>query len=91
MQRNRKQFHVQEKHFISRAFIVGLSVSGKNCLLLNFHLRMNDWEIYIKTKIPPEENSQIERKEVGEEIKELNECENLLMFLWWFRFIIGRK
>ena len=43
---------------------------------MNFRLQRSDWEFYIKTKFPLEENSKIERKEVGEEIKELNECEN---------------
>ena len=62
----------------NRTLLVGPSFSGKTYLMLKILSRMLDRDIYIITKSPPEQytNSKIKSKEIGDEIKPLNEYEN---------------
>ena len=62
----------------NRILLVGPSFSGKNYLMLKNLSRISDRDIYIITKSPPEQytNSKIKIKEIGNEIKPLNEYEN---------------
>ena len=59
----------------NRTLLVGPSFSGKTYLMLKILSRMIDRDIYIITKSPPEQytNSKIKIKEIGDEIKPLNE------------------
>ena len=61
--------------------LVGPSFSGKTYLLLKILSRMSKRDIYIITKSPPEQfsNSKIKIKEIGEDIKPLNEYENAII------------
>ena len=58
--------------------MVGPSFSGKTYLMLKILSRISDRDIYIITKSPPEQysNSKNKIKEIGDEIKPLNEYEN---------------
>ena len=62
----------------NRTLLVGPSFSGKTYLMLKILSRIPDRDIYIITKSPPEQyiNSKIKIKEIGDEIKPLNEYEN---------------
>ena len=62
----------------NRTLLVGPSVSGKTYLMLKTLSRKPNRDIYIITKSPPEQytNSKIKIKEIGDEIKSLNEYEN---------------
>ena len=62
----------------NRTLLVGPSFSGKTYLMLKILSRISDRDIYIITKSPPEQytNSKINIKEIGDEIKPLNEYEN---------------
>ena len=62
----------------NRTLLVGPSFSGKTYLMLKILSRISDRDIYIITKSPPEQytNSKIKIKEIGDEIKPLNEYEN---------------
>ena len=62
----------------NRTFLLGPSFSGKTHLILKTLSRIPDRDIYIITKLPPEQyiNSEIKIKEIGDEIKPLNEYEN---------------
>ena len=53
----------------------GPSFSGKTYLMLKILSRIPDRDIHIITKSPPEQytNSKIKIKEIGDEIKTLNE------------------
>ena len=67
----------------NRTLLVGPSFSGKTYLMLKILSRIPDRDIYIITKSPPEQytNSKIKIKEIGDEIKPLNEYENgILVF-----------
>ena len=59
----------------NRTLLVGPSFSGKTYLMLKILSRMPERDIYIITKSPPEQysNSKIKIKEIGDEIKPLNE------------------
>ena len=61
-----------------RTLLVGSSFSGKTYLMLKILSRMIDRDIYIITKSPPEQytNSKIKIRDIGDEIKPLNEYEN---------------
>ena len=61
-----------------RTLLVGPSFSGKTYLMLKILSRISDRDIYIITKSPPEQysNSDIEIREISDEIKPLNEYEN---------------
>ena len=62
----------------NRTLLVGPSFSGKTYLMLKILSRISDRDIYIITKSPPEQysNSDIEIREISDEIKPLNEYEN---------------
>ena len=62
----------------NRTLLVGPSFSGKTYLMLKVLSRIPYRDIYIITKSPPEQytNSKIKIKEIGGEIKPLNEYEN---------------
>ena len=62
----------------NRTLLVGPSFSGKTYLMLKILSRMPDRDIYIITKLPPEQytNFKIKIKEINDEIKPLNEYEN---------------
>ena len=62
----------------NRTLLVGPSFSGKTYLMLKILSRIADRDIYIITKSPPEQytNSKIKIKEIGDEIKPLNEYGN---------------
>ena len=62
----------------NRTLLVGPSFSGKTYLMLKTLSGIPDRDIYIITKSPPEQytNSKIKIKEIGDEIKHLNEYEN---------------
>ena len=62
----------------NRRLLVGPSFSGKTYVVLIFLSRMIDRDIYIITKSPPQQytNSKIKIKEIGDEIKPLNDYEN---------------
>ena len=62
----------------NRSLLVGPSFSGKTYLILKILSRIPDRDIYIITKSPPEQytNSKIKIKEIGDEIRPLNEYEN---------------
>ena len=62
----------------NRTLLVGPSFSGKTYLVLKILSRILNRDIYIITKSPPEKysNSKIKTKEIGDEIKPLNEYEN---------------
>ena len=62
----------------NRTLLVGSSFAGKTYLMLKILSRMIDRDIYIITKLPPEQytNSKIKIKEITDEIKPLNEYEN---------------
>ena len=49
--------------------------------MLNRFSRIPDQDIYVITKSPPEQNSnaKIKIKDIGQNIKPLNECENAIM------------
>ena len=67
----------------NRTFLVGPSFSGKTYLMLKILSRMIDRDIYIITKSPPEQytNSKFKTKEIGDEIRPLNEYESgILVF-----------
>ena len=61
--------------------MVGPSFSSKTYLMLKILSRTPDRDIYIITKSPPEQysNSKIKNKEIGEELKPLNEYENAII------------
>ena len=61
----------------NRTLLVDPSFSGKTYLMLKILSRMPDRDICIITKSPPEQytNSKIKIKEIGNEIKPLNEYE----------------
>ena len=65
----------------NRTLLVGTSVSGNTYLMLKILSRIQDQDIYIITKGPPEHNaiSKIKIKEIGDEIKALSEYENAIM------------
>ena len=71
---------VLEKPIINnnRTLLVGPSFSGKTYLMLKILSRIPCRDIYIITKLPPKQyaNSKIKTKEIGNEIKPLNEYEN---------------
>ena len=62
----------------NRTLLVGPSFSGKTYLMIKILSRISDRDNYIITKSPPEQytNSKIKIKEIGGEIKPLNEYEN---------------
>ena len=62
----------------NRTLLVGPSFSGKTYLMLKILSRISDRDIYIITKLPPEQytNSEIKIKEISDKIKPLNEYEN---------------
>ena len=62
----------------NRTLLVGPCFSGKTYLMLKILSRMIDRDVYIITKSHPEQytNSKIKIKEIGHEIKPLNEYEN---------------
>ena len=62
----------------NRILLVGPSFSGKTYLMLKILSRISDRDIYIITKSPPDQysNSKIKIKEIGDEIKPVNEYEN---------------
>ena len=62
----------------NRTLLVGPSFSGKTYLMIKALSRIPDRDIYIITKLPPEQytNSEIKIKEISDEIKLLNEYEN---------------
>ena len=62
----------------NRTLLVGPSFSGKTYLMLKILSRIPDRDNYIITKSNPEQytNSKIKTKEIGDEIKPLNEYEN---------------
>ena len=66
------------KYNDNRTLLVGPSFPGKTYLMLKILPRISDRDIYIITKSPPEQytNSKIKFKEIGDEIKPLNEYEN---------------
>ena len=59
----------------NRTLLVGPPFSGKTYLMLKILSRMPDRDNYIITKSPPEQytNSKIKIKEIGDEIKPLND------------------
>ena len=66
----------------NRTHLVGLSFSGKTLLMLKVLSRIPpDRQIYKTTKSPPEPYSifKINNKEIGEEIKTINEYENAIL------------
>ena len=65
----------------NRTLLVGPSFSGKTYLMLKILSRIPERDIYIITKSPPEQysNSKIKTKEIGDEIKPLNEYENVII------------
>ena len=65
----------------NRTLLVGPSFSGKTYLMLKILSRISDRDIYIITKSPPEQysNSDIEIREISDEIKPLNEYENAII------------
>ena len=70
-----------DKNNNNRTLLVGPSFSGKTYLMLKILSRIPpDRDIYIITKSPPEQfsNSKIKDKEIGEEIKPLNEYQNAI-------------
>ena len=73
-----KQSKKIENNKNNRTLLVGPSFSGKTYLMLKILSRMPDRDIYIITKSPPEQytNSKIKIKEIGDEIRPLNEYEN---------------
>ena len=62
----------------NRTLLVGPSFSGKTYLMLKILSRISDRDIFIITKSPPEQytNSKIKIKEIGDEIRPLNQYEN---------------
>ena len=68
-------------HKNNRTLLVGRSFSGKTYLMLKTVSRMPDQDIYIINKSPPEQylNSETKFKEIGDEIKPLNEYENAII------------
>ena len=62
----------------NRTLLVGSSFAGKTYLMLKILSRISDRDIYIITISPPEQysNSKVKIKEISDEIKPLNECEN---------------
>ena len=62
----------------NRTLLVGPSFSGKTYLMIKILSRIPNRDICIITKSPPEQytNSEIKIKEIGDEIKPLNEYEN---------------
>ena len=62
----------------NRTLLVGPSFSDKTYLMLKILSRISDRDIYIITKSPHEQytDSKIKIKEIGDEIKPLNEYEN---------------
>ena len=62
----------------NRTFLVGPSFSGKTYLMLKTLSRIPHRDIYKIAKSPPEQytNSKIKIKEIGDEIKSLNEYKN---------------
>ena len=66
---------------INRTILVGHSFLGKTCFTLKIFSRIPNRDIYIITKSPPEQysSSQIKIKEIGEEIKPLNEYEKSII------------
>ena len=67
-----------KNNYNNRTLLVGPSFSGKTYLMLKILSRIPDRDIYIITKSPTEQynNSKIKIKEIGDEIKPLNEYEN---------------
>ena len=65
-----------------RTLSVGPSFSGNAYLMLKILSRIPNQDICIITKSPPEEYSQtkIKIKEIGEEIKAINEYEKAVKF-----------
>ena len=65
----------------NRTLLVGPSFSGRTYLMLKLLSRISDRDIYIITKSPPEQysNSKIKIKEISDEIKPLNEYENVII------------
>ena len=70
----------------NRTLIVGPSFSGKTYLMLKILSQIRDRDIYIITKSPPEQysNTKIKIKEISDEIKPLNEYENVVIVLMIF-------
>ena len=62
----------------NRALLVGPSFSGKTYLKLKIFSRIPDRDIYIITKLPPEQysNSKIKNKQIKDEIKPVIEYDN---------------
>ena len=70
--------NVNKNNNKNRTLLAGPSFSGKTCLLLKFLSRIPNGDIFIITKSPPKQysNSKIKFREIGEEMKPLNEYEN---------------
>ena len=62
----------------NRSLLVGPSFSGKTYMMLKILSRIPNRDVYIITKLPPEQytNSKIKIKEISDEIKPLNDYEN---------------
>ena len=62
-------------------FLIWPCFSGKSCLGLKIFWWKPDWDTYISIKFPPEQflNSKNKIKEIGEEIRPLNELENAII------------
>ena len=68
----------------NRTLLVGPSVSGKTYLMSKILWRAPNRDVYIITKSPPEQYSNFKKevKEIGEEIKPLNEYKNVIIVFW---------
>ena len=71
---------------INGTFLVGTSFSGKTYFLLRILSGLPDRDTYSTTKTTPEQylTSQVKSKEIGEEVKHLNESPQLVHFLMTF-------
>ena len=76
-----KQPKVENVSINNRTHLVGPSFSDKTYLMLNMFSRIPDQDFYVITKSPSEQNSntKIKIKDIGEDIKPLNECENAVL------------
>ena len=65
----------------NRTLLVGPSFSGKPYLMLKILSRKPDRDIYIIIKSPPQQysNTKIQIKEIGDELKPLNEYKNAII------------